>query len=89
MDTPAFGTLFALDANVLEVSGVPQRVEVALQSGFIVNIARPREDAGANSIRRNAAVTVDQYFLNDTAFLSPQQRTKQEQARSHDHSRRR
>jgi len=59
MDNPALFPVFALEAQVIEVAGIPQGVEVALQCGLVVNVAGAGKDVGTNRIRRNAAVTVD------------------------------
>jgi hypothetical protein len=59
MQDPALGGSLALEADVLEIASVPQRVEVALNSGLIVDVTRMGEDMGANRLRRNTAVAVD------------------------------
>jgi hypothetical protein len=51
--------LFAFKANVFEVSGIPQRVEVAFEGGRIVNVSGMSEDSGFNSFGGDAAIATD------------------------------
>ena len=44
----ALGSVLALDAHILEVAGVPQRVEVALHGQRVVGIVDVAEHAGQN-----------------------------------------
>ena len=76
MDGPALGALFALNADVFKISGVPQRAEVALDSGCIVGIAWAGKDSGADGLRRYAAVAVNGDFLNEIALLPPGAKAK-------------
>src|SRR5256885_3781340 len=59
MKDPAFGGSLALKANVLEIPGVPQRVEVALDCRLIINIARAAENMGTHTLGGDAAGSVD------------------------------
>ena len=61
MKDPAFGGSLALKANVLEIPGVPQRVEVALDCRLVINIARAAENMGTHTLGGDAAVSV---YLN-------------------------
>src|SRR5664279_2977561 len=54
-DDSFFGVL-ALDAQVLEVTGVPQRIEIAFDRDRIVRIANVGEQAGKDSLLGNAPV---------------------------------
>src|SRR5262249_44310911 len=65
MNTPSLGRLFALKTDVLEVSRVPERVEVAFQARRLVNIPWKGENAGADGFSGNAPVAMDQYFGDD------------------------
>ena len=40
MNQPSLGGLLAFEADIFEISRVPQRIEVALDGRLIVNIAR-------------------------------------------------
>jgi hypothetical protein len=62
--------LLALHADVLEVAGVPQGVEVAFQRGLIVNISWAGKDTGPNRICGNAAVAVDFNCCDDVLLGS-------------------
>ena len=59
MDDPAFGSLLALKANVLKVSGIPERVEIALEGRLVIDIAGVSKDSGANGIGGNTAIAVN------------------------------
>ena len=50
---------FALDAQVVEITGVPQGVEVAFQRRLVVDVAGLGEHAGTNGVGRDAAIAVD------------------------------
>src|SRR3954470_7460546 len=54
MQDPALGRGLALEANILEIAGIPQRVEIALDGRLIVYISRTREDVGTDGFCRNA-----------------------------------
>ena len=64
MNAIALGTFFALDAQIVKITGVPERVEVTLQPGFIVRVAGLGKDTSANGIRGDAAVAVDHDLLH-------------------------
>ncbi len=55
----AGGGVDALDADVFEVAGVPERVEVALDDGRVVQIAGAREEPGDDGFLGDAAVADD------------------------------
>jgi hypothetical protein len=67
-EPPAFGRLFAQKLDVLEISRVPQRIEVAFQRSLIVNIAGLGEDAGEDSVFGDAAISDHIDFGNDVAL---------------------
>src|ERR1700691_1900749 len=77
LDDRAFRSVLALKAEILKIPGVPQRVEVALQSSFVVNVPRTSEDAGADSFSGNTPVTVD-LDPSHQFLLRRSQRTQQE-----------
>ena len=54
----ALGGVFALEAQVVEVAGVPQRGEVAVDRERINRIPRLEEHARLDRVARNAAVAV-------------------------------
>jgi hypothetical protein len=66
MQDPTPGCRFALEANVLKIISVPQRVEVSLQSRLVVNVSRAGEDVRTDGFCGNAAVTMD---LNGTDYV--------------------
>ena len=70
VNQPALGRLFPLNAHVVEVAGVPKRVEVAFQGLLVINVARPGEHTGANGVRRNPAIAVDD-DVHDHFLLGP------------------
>jgi hypothetical protein len=59
VEDPAFVALLALEADVFEVAGVPESVEVALEGGGVVDVANFAEDAGSDGVSGDAAVAVD------------------------------
>src|SRR5215475_10128864 len=59
VDAPAFGRLFPFEADILEIGGIPERIEVAFQSSGVINVARLGVNAGLDRFRRNAAVAVN------------------------------
>ena len=56
---PPLRSLFPAKADVLEVTGVPQRIEIALQRGGIVDVAGVSEDARLDRFRGNSAISLD------------------------------
>src|SRR3974390_2127342 len=70
VDTPALGGLLALNSEVVEVAGVPEGVEVTFQGLLVIHVARTGEHAGTYGVGWNAAVAVDDDFLNHP-LLSP------------------
>jgi hypothetical protein len=56
VDQPPLWRLLALEPDVLEIVRIPQRVEIPLDCGLIVNVARTRKDAGSNGVGWDAAV---------------------------------
>ena len=59
VDDPALGGGLALNAQIVKISGVPQRVEVPFQGCLVVNIPGPGEHAGFDGLRRDAPVAAD------------------------------
>ena len=59
VEDDAFIRVFAFDAQVLEVAGVPEGVEIALNGDRIVNITRMCEHAGEDGFLGNTAVADD------------------------------
>ena len=59
VEDPTLGGLVALEANVFEIAGVPQRVEIALQGGGVIDVADAGKNARLYGFDRNAAVAVD------------------------------
>src|SRR5262249_14428062 len=51
--------LLALKADVFEIACVPQRVEIPLNRGLIVDVAGVGKNPAADGIGRNAAVAVN------------------------------
>src|SRR5690242_13559823 len=69
MNGPAFGRLFALHAHIFKITAVPDRSEIALQSGFVVNVAFTRVNPGFNCFGWDSPITTDVNMLNDLASL--------------------
>jgi hypothetical protein len=69
VDDPALGGRLPLDAQVVEIAGVPQRIEVAFQGRLIVNVAGAGEHAGLDSVRRDSAVPVNLDRSNHVVLL--------------------
>ena len=59
VEDPALGALFALKADVFEVAGVPEGVEVALEGGGVIDVADFGEDAGFYGFGGDAAAAVN------------------------------
>jgi len=78
MQDPAFGGGFALKANVFEVAGIPQRVEIALDRRLVIDIPRAREDVGTDGFCGNATVPVDLNGAHDVGLLLSKQRGRQD-----------
>src|SRR5579863_2619586 len=74
-DAPALRGLFTRELDVFEVAGVPQRVEIALHGGRVVNIARFGKNTSPDGLRRDAPVTGD-VDLGDNVVLRPGQATR-------------
>src|SRR5579862_8210447 len=79
-NAPPLGRLLTGKAYVLKVARVPQRVEVALQGGRIVNITGLGKNAGADRFGGNAAVAAD-IDLRNNIVLSSGQRAGRNQER--------
>jgi hypothetical protein len=62
MKAPAFGSLLALEADVFEISRIPQGVKVAFQGSRVIDVAGTGENASPHGFRRNAPVPVDHDF---------------------------
>ena len=72
---PALGSLFPRNLDIFEVSRVPQRVEVALQCGGVVDVAGLGENAGLDRLGWDAAVAGDVDFGDDIALRPSQARS--------------
>ena len=69
-DDAALGIVFALDADVFEVPGVPEGVEIALDGGGVEGLAFMAEEAGDDRFLGNAAVA-DDANLGNRLLLCP------------------
>src|SRR4030088_1271422 len=69
MDGPALGRLLALHADIFKIAAVPDRPQIALQRGFVVNVTNAGINTGFNRLRGNAAVGGDVSFRNELARL--------------------
>jgi hypothetical protein len=65
---PTLRSLFPAKPDILEITRIPQRVEIALQRGGIVNVARVGEDARLNRLGWNSAVSLDVDLGNDVGL---------------------
>jgi hypothetical protein len=63
---PTLGTLFALDAKIVEIARIPQRVEVALNACRIINVAGTGKHAGSDGFGGDSAIAVNPYVFNDS-----------------------
>ena len=79
VEDPTFGVLFALEADVLKVAGIPESVEVAFDGRSVVDVADLAEDAGLNRLSRDAAVAMDADA--DDEVLLANNRDRQQQKR--------
>jgi hypothetical protein len=77
MQDPAFGCGLALEANVFEIAGIPQRIEVSLYCSLVVDIPRTREDVCADGFCGNATVSVDLNSAHDIRLLLRKQHGRQ------------
>src|SRR5689334_22738780 len=59
VDDHAFLRVFALEADVVEVACIPERIEVAFQRLRIVNVARPGKHASSDGIGGYASLAVN------------------------------
>ena len=67
--TDALGGVLFFDADVFEVAGVPERVEVALDGTGVVVIADVGVEAGEDRLLGDAAVADDANLRDDVAAL--------------------
>jgi hypothetical protein len=56
--------LLALEADVFEIARVPQGIEVTLQGGSVIDIARAGENPGLNGFGWNTPLPVNSNFDN-------------------------
>src|SRR5947209_3547575 len=59
VDYPAFGGLLAFKTNILEISGIPQRIKVALDGCRIVDVTRTGKYTRADGFSWNAPVPMN------------------------------
>jgi hypothetical protein len=76
VDDPALGGLLALKPDILEVSRIPQRVEVTLDRRLIVYVADPAENSGLDGFLRNSSAAVN-LNVNDQILLPEACRAQQ------------
>jgi hypothetical protein len=84
VNTPALGRLLALEADVLEIAGIPQGIEVTLEGGRVINVARAGKNAGANGFGWNPTIAMNYNFYNyvllaQTCRAQPQKAEQQAQ----------
>ena len=65
VENDALGGILPGDLQILEVSGVPERVEVALDGGWIVGISNMGEKARQHRLSGNAPVADHPDLLDD------------------------
>jgi len=78
VNDPALGGWFPLNAQIIEIAGIPQRVEVTFQRRLIVNITRPGKHALLDGVSRDPPVAVDDNLDNHVALLSRAHACEQE-----------
>src|SRR5438874_2391301 len=59
VDHPAYGGLLAFKTNILEISGIPQRIKVALDGCRIVDVTRTGKYTRADGFSWNAPVPMN------------------------------
>ena len=74
---PSLWSLFAFKANVFEISGIPKRVEVALDGSRIVNVSGVGEDSGPDGFGGDTAIATD-VNSSDYVLLADCRGTEQE-----------
>jgi len=72
--------LFALEAYVLKIAGIPQGIEVAFETGCVVNVTGFGKDSSADGFGRNATVSVH-FDFTDNVLLPHAQTAQQNQPR--------
>ena len=75
----ALGGVLFFDADIFEIAGVPQRVEIALDGGWIVVVADVRVEAGEDGFLGDAAVADDPDFGDDIGVLCERGRNRAEE----------
>ena len=83
VDPPAFGGLLALEPDILEITGIPQGVKVAIEGRLVIDIAGAGENSPSNRLRRNPPISMD-YDLRDDFLLSPTRRTQNQKEQAKD-----
>jgi len=74
---PAFGVLFALEADVLKVAGIPESVEVPFDGRGIVDVADLAENAGLDRLGGDAAVAMDSDVDDEVLLADSRERQQQ------------
>ena len=78
VQNPTLGTLFALEADVLKVAGIPECVEIAFDGGGIIDVTGLGENAGADGIGRNTPIAVHDDADNELLLAKNGSGEKQE-----------
>jgi hypothetical protein len=68
--------LLTFEADVFEVSGIPQGIKIALQGSEVIHVAGVGKHPPSNRLRRDATVPVD-YDFRDHLLLPPARRAQQ------------
>ena len=71
MKDPAFRSGLAFEANVFKISGVPQRIEVALDRSLVVHITWMGKNMRFDHVRGNASIAVDLNFGDQILLREP------------------
>ena len=85
VDDPAFGGGLPLDAQIVEVAGVPQGIKVALQGRLVVNVTGLGEHSCPNGFRRNPAIAMDNDALDHALLRRAPPGKKDEGEKKADH----
>jgi hypothetical protein len=64
MKDPAFRSGFTFEANVFKKSGVPQRIEIALDRGLVIHITWMGKNMRFDHVRGNASIAVHLNFCD-------------------------
>ena len=80
VNDPALRRLLAFETQIVEVAGVPERVEIALQTRLVVDVAAASGHARLDGVGRNAPVS-SRHDIGDDSLLRQRHCAQQQQDR--------